>query len=311
MRALAQSAFAVPPEVIDLPAPEPGPGQVRVHVRAASVNGFDLAVASGALDGWIEHRFPLVLGKDFAGTVDALGVAAGGLSVGDRVLGVVNRAHLGEGSFAEMVVVPAGDVAPMPEGLGYAQAASLGLAAAAAQAVVDAAALAHGQSVLVSGATGGVGSLVVQLAAHAGATVLATARGAEQRALVERVGAAQAVDHAVDLGAAVHADHPDGVDVVIHLAGDAAALVGLVAAGGRFVSTLLQVPDQIDAPGVSVLPVAATPDARTLRRATVDHLSGRAVAMVDRVFPLAEGADALAHVADGALGKTVIDLGGA
>lgn len=311
MRALAQSAFAVPPEVIDLPAPEPGPGQVRVHVRAASVNGFDLAVASGALDGWMEHRFPLVLGKDFAGTVDALGEGVAGLSVGDRVLGVVNGAHLGEGSFAELVVVTVGDLAAMPEGLTYAQAASLGLAAATAQAVVDAAALARGQSVLVSGATGGVGTLVVQLAAHAGATVLATARGAEQRALVERIGAAQAVDYAADLGGAVHADHPGGVDVVIHLAGDAASLVGLVAAGGRFVSTLLQGPDQIDAPGVSVVPITAAPDARTLQRAAVDHLSGRAVAMVDRVVPLEEGADALAHVADGALGKTVIDLGGA
>jgi NADPH:quinone reductase-like Zn-dependent oxidoreductase len=105
MRAIAINDFGSAPALVDLPVPEPGPGEVRVRVRASSVNGFDVAVAGGYLKGMMEHRFPVVLGKDFAGTIDALGEGATRFAVGDAVYGVVMKPFVGDGSFGDYVVV--------------------------------------------------------------------------------------------------------------------------------------------------------------------------------------------------------------
>ena len=118
-----------------MPKPEPGPGEVLVRVRASSVNGFDVAVAAGRLKGMMEHRFPVVLGKDFAGVVEALGEGATRFAPGDEVFGVVMKPYLGDGGFGEYVVVgeqygiarvpdgtrPAGRRSPRPGGHGRAQ----------------------------------------------------------------------------------------------------------------------------------------------------------------------------------------------
>lgn len=87
MRAVAVTEDGVTPELVELAVPEPGEGEVRVRVHAASVNGFDLSVAGGRLKGMMEHRFPVVLGKDFAGTVDAVGPGVSDYRVGDRCSG--------------------------------------------------------------------------------------------------------------------------------------------------------------------------------------------------------------------------------
>jgi NADPH:quinone reductase-like Zn-dependent oxidoreductase len=155
--------------VTDLEIPEPGDAEVRVRVHAASVNGFDTAVANSYLKDMMEHRFPVVLGKDFAGTVDALGPGASDYRVGERVFGVVTKPYLGGGSFAEYVTVPtAVGLAKLPAGIDFAEGAALGLAGAAALAATDAAQLQPDQTMLVAGATGGVGNQAVQLAAQAG-----------------------------------------------------------------------------------------------------------------------------------------------
>src|SRR3954449_1528389 len=115
MKVFALREFDQAPEVTEVDLPTPGPGEVRVRVRAASVNGFDLSVASGRLKGMMEHRFPVVLGKDFAGTVDAVGPGVTDYQVGDRVFGVVTKPFLGDGSFAEYVTVATGvGLAPLP-----------------------------------------------------------------------------------------------------------------------------------------------------------------------------------------------------
>lgn len=147
MRAYVLPGFDRAPEVQELPVPEPGPGEVRVHVRAASVNGFDLAVASGSLQGGMEHRFPVVLGKDFAGVVDAAGPGVEGYAAGDRVFGVVTKPFLGDGSFAEYVTVPVEvGLARLPAGVSFEDGAALGLAGTAASDSVDAAAITAGPS---------------------------------------------------------------------------------------------------------------------------------------------------------------------
>lgn len=85
------TGFGSAPALTDLDIPEPGDGEVRVRIRAASVNGFDLAVASGYTEDFMEHRFPLVLGKDFAGEIDAVGAGVSEYAAGDRVFGIVTR----------------------------------------------------------------------------------------------------------------------------------------------------------------------------------------------------------------------------
>src|ERR1700712_2963377 len=126
MKAVAFTAFGNSPELIDIDVPTPAEGEVRVRIHAASVNGFDLAVANGYLDGMMEHRFPVVLGKDFAGTVDALGEGVQGYAVGDRVFGVVTKAFLGDGSFGEYVTVPvAVGLAHLPGSVSFIDGAAL------------------------------------------------------------------------------------------------------------------------------------------------------------------------------------------
>ena len=306
MRALAMTGFEAAPTLTDLEVPEPADGEIRVRVRAASVNGFDLAVAAGYTKDYMEHRFPLVLGKDFAGEVDALGGDVTGYAVGDRVFGSVTKPYVGDGSFAEYVTVPTTvGLAPLPESISFTDAAALGLAGAAAHGIIDAAALQPDQTMLVVGATGGVGNQVVQLAAAAGARVIATAHTDAERDLVTQLGAQATVDHTGDLASQVRAIAPDGVHVLAHLAGDP-GVVELVRDGGRFLSTLLQSPDQLPSQTVTVVPVYANPTREVLDRVSHGLAGGDTTVTVQQVFPLDQAQAALDTFGQGTLGKVVI-----
>jgi D-arabinose 1-dehydrogenase-like Zn-dependent alcohol dehydrogenase len=162
MKAIAIDDFGAPPSLHDLPVPEPGEGEVLVRVRASSVNGFDVAVAGGHLKGMTEHHFPVVLGKDFAGTVEAVGPSVQSARPGEVVFAVVIKAALG-GAFGEYVTAPEAYTARVPAGLDLTVAGALDLAGTAALAAVDAVAPLPGETVLISGATDGVGGFAVQL----------------------------------------------------------------------------------------------------------------------------------------------------
>jgi NADPH:quinone reductase-like Zn-dependent oxidoreductase len=304
MRAVAFTAFGVAPEVHEIELPEPGEGEVRVRVHAASINGFDLAVANGYLQGMMEHRFPVVLGKDFAGTIDAVGDGVTGYAVDDRVFGVVTKPFLGDGSLGEYVTVPvAVGLAKLPASVSFTDGAALGLAGSAAVDALTAAALQPGERVLVSGATGGVGNWIVQLAVHAGATVIATAHTDAEKALVTALGAAETVDHTADLAAQVK-----DVDVVIHLAGDPATLLGVLRSGGRFVSTLIGSPDQLPTGDYTVVAVFATPAPATLDRLASHLAQGETRLTIDTVYPLDQAIDAIAQFSAGTTGKIVVTV---
>lgn len=310
MRALVLPGFGSVAELRDIDMPEPGASEVRVRVHAASVNGFDLSVAGGHLEGMMEHRFPVVLGKDFAGTVDAVGPEAEGFAVGDRVFGVVTKPFLGDGSFAEYVTVPVSvGVARLPEPIAFTDGAALGLAGTAASDAVDGAALEPGQTVLVVGATGGVGTFAVQLATQVGARVIATAHTAQERDLVTSLGASETVDYAGDVVAQVRGAHPEGVDAVIHPAGDPAAVLGALRDGGRFASTMLGSPEQLAGGNGTVVSVYANPASTTLDRLADAVARNRIRIAVEGVYPLAEAPQALAHFAGGTRGKTVLTVG--
>jgi NADPH:quinone reductase-like Zn-dependent oxidoreductase len=274
------------------------------------VNGFDLAVASGRLKGMMEHRFPVVLGKDFAGTVDAVGEGVTGYAPGDRVFGVVIKPYLGDGSFGEYVTVHVSTaIATLPEAVDFPEGGALGLAGAAAIAAVDAAGLDAEKTVLIVGATGGVGNQVIQLAATAGARVIATVHSTAEKVLVNTLGAAEVVYYMEDIATQVLAVHPKGVDAVVHLAGAPAPLLSVLRPGGRFVSTILSSPDQLPSERAEVVPVHADPTRAILERLAEYQASGRTRVMIQRSYTLDETPAALADFARGTLGKLGIVIG--
>lgn len=309
MRAFVLPEIGSAPALTELPVPKPGEGEVRVRVHAASINAFDLSVAGGQLAGMMEHRFPVVIGRDFAGFVDAVGDGVSEYAAGDRVFGVVSKPYLGDGSFAQYVIVPTSlGIARLPDGIDFVTGGAIGLAGTAAADSLDAAHLEPGQTVLVAGATGGVGNQVVQQAARAGATVIATAHTDEQRAQVMEFGAREIVDYAGDVVGQVKAQYPDGVDVVIALAGDPGGLIGATRRGGIFVSTILTSPDQVSAEDVEVVAIVATATPETLTRVARDVVEGASKVSVQRTYPLDSVSEALEHFANGKLGKVVVEI---
>jgi len=241
MRAFALDSFGEPGSIRELPTPEPADGQVLVRVRAAGVNPFDAVVAQGYVKDLMEHRFPLVPGHDAAGVVEAVGDGADGLAVGDVVFGAVGKPYLGEGTYAQATTMSAGAVWPKPPWLDFAQAAAVPLSGATALTLLDAVALGAGERVLVLGASGGVGSFLVQLAAQRGAQVVGVCSG-PNLAYARGLGAADVVDYTTgDVGEAVRSRHPDGVDAIVDLVGDKPALTALseqLRPGGRVASAV-------------------------------------------------------------------------
>lgn len=309
MRAFALTGFGAAPTIVEIPLPEPAEGEVRVRVHAASVNGFDLSVASGRLEGMMEHRFPVVLGKDFAGTVDAVGAGVTGYRVGDRVFGVVTKPYLGDGSFGEFVTASvAVGIAKLPDNVDFAEGAALGLAGTAAADAFDAAGIGQGTTVLVAGATGGVGQQAVQLAARAGAHVIATASSEEGKELVTGLGAAATVDYKADVTEQVLTSHPEGVDVALNFAGAPAGLVPAVKQGGRLVSTLIMSPADVPAEGIQVIAIYANPSPETLERLARNQADKHTTVTVQRTYTLEEAATALEDFAAGTRGKLVVTV---
>ncbi|WP_211359708.1 NADP-dependent oxidoreductase [Actinocorallia herbida] len=304
---MAFPGFGADLAATDLPVPEPGPGEVLVRVLSSSVNGFDLGVLAGGLQGVYEYEFPVVLGKDFAGTVAAVGPGVTGWTPGADVFGVVMRPTLGQGGYAEYVVVsPQYGLAAIPDGLDHARAGVLGLAGTAARNAVDAVSPEAGETVLVSGATGGVGSFAVQLAAARGARVIATARPGAEAAFVTGLGAARAVDPA-DLEAGVRALAPGGVDAALHLAGDGPSIAALLAEGGRLASTVHFTPEETGR-GIKATTVMADPSRETLERLAAEVVRGSLRVPLARSYPLSDAPRALTDFTAGTVGKLAIAL---
>lgn len=216
------------------------------------------------------------------------------------MFGVVTKPYLGDGGFGEYVtVLEEISIAALPAGVEVAAAGALGLAGTAAVDSLAAVSPQAGETVLVSGATGGVGAIAVQYAAAAGARVIATARPGGEVDFVRGLGASEVVDYTGDVAAQVRALSPDGVDVVLHFAGDGAELAGLLTEKGRLASTLGYGADQHPAATF----VYANPTAETLDRVAADVAAGRLSVPVKRTYRLAEVPAALDEFAAGTCGK--------
>lgn len=313
MRAVVMNDYDTGARVGEIPDPKPGAGEILVEIRAATINGFDLFVASGAAKGMMEHHFPVVLSRDFAGVVAATGPAATLFNAGDEVFGLIANMELGVGTLAEYVAVPEGvAVAAKPPGITFEQAAALGVAGTTAQAAVEAVSPSAGERVLVAGASGGVGSFAVQLAAVRDAYVIATALPEDEDRL-RALGAAEVVDYRGDCAETVRARYPSGVPVLIDLVNrgsDFDAMIDLLPSGGRVATALGAADvDALAARGISAFNVNAQAEPDALDRLAALAASKKITVPIQKVFPLAETLAAFEAFRGGKRGKLVISVG--
>ena len=297
MRAIAEETFGGPIAPMDLPMPEIGDGEVLIRVRAAGVNPFDWKVADGALEDQMKHRFPLIPGFDAAGVIERIGAGVTELAEGDEVYGYLFKPVIGDGTYAEYVGAPAPIVAKRPVTVGFAEAAALPTSGLTAMDLVDAVDTREGETILIVGATGGVGSYATQLAARRGAHVIATARRTNE-ALVRELGAAETVDHATeDLVDAVRMAHQGGIDAVIDVASDSEALgriSTLVNEGGRLASSVYAADvEGLAKRGIGATNVSMQPEGQRLEKLSRMVDSGELSVRLDRTFPLERAPEAL------------------
>jgi len=230
---------------MEVPDPQAGPGQVLIKVEAAGINPFDRMIADGALQPIGPAQFPLVLGVDLAGIVEAVGEGAGRFAPGEELFGQLLIAPWGSaGTYAERVAVSEDQpLARVPPGLDPVVAAALPTAGSAALEIVESLEPLSGKTAVLVGAAGGVGSFATQLAVNAGAHVVAVA-GADAGDRLRSYGAAEVIDYtAGSVPDALRRAHPDGIDVLIDVASDAdgfAALASLVRTGGTALKTRFQ-----------------------------------------------------------------------
>jgi NADPH:quinone reductase-like Zn-dependent oxidoreductase len=297
MRAIAEKTFGGPIALLDLPTPEIGAGEVLIRIRAAGVNPFDWKVAVGELKDQMKHRFPLILGFDAAGVIERVGADVTELAEGDEVYGYLFKPVIGDGTYAEYVGAPATIVAKKPVTVGFAEAAALPTPGLAAMDLVDTVDPREGETILIVGATGGVGSYATQLAARRGARVIATARRTN-KALVRELGAAETIDHSKeDLVDAVRIAHPGGIEAVIDVASDREALgriSTLVYEGGRLASSVYAADvEGLARRGIEGTNVSMQPDAWRLGELSRMVDAGELSVRLDHTFPLEKAPDAL------------------
>ena len=268
----------------DVPAPRPGPGEVLVRVAAAGVNRADLLQRAG-------HYPPPpgaseILGLEVSGTVAALGEGVTGWAEGDEVC-----ALLAGGGYAELVAVPAGQLLPAPAGLDLVDAAALPEAVCTAWSnLVGTGRLRAGETVLVHGGSGGVGSAAIQLAFAVGARVLTTAGGPERTARCRELGADVAIDHRTqDVVAAVEeATEGRGVDVILDVlgAGGLDQNVRSLATGGRLVVIGTQKGRKGEIDLGRLLTKRASVHATTLRARPLEEKAAIVADVRERAWPL-------------------------
>jgi NADPH:quinone reductase-like Zn-dependent oxidoreductase len=298
------------PEVLryeDVAQPVPGAGQVRVRVAATTFNPVDDGIRGGYLQGPFPVALPHTPGIEVAGTVDAVGDGVDGLAVGDEVVGFLSM--VADGAAAEFVVAPAEVLTTAPSAIALPDAAALPMVGLTAwQALFDDAKLTAGQRVLITGAGGAVGGFAVQLAKHAGASVIATA-SPRSAARLTSLGVDEVVDHTTtDVTAAVR----EPVDVVLNLASvtpeQLRALVALVRDGGVVVNTTVQTPAPADeSRGVRAVDVFVRSDPGQLAHLVASVDRGELRVDVDRHVPLAELATVHAEATAGTLrGRVVV-----
>ncbi|MFG2284607.1 NADP-dependent oxidoreductase [Streptomyces sp. NPDC048595] len=313
MRAVAVNAFGAQPQLMELPQPDPGPGEVLVRLSAAGLNPIDWKLADGMFGDAVQASFPLVLGSDGAGEVLAIGTGVRRFTVGDAVFGQFQRPEQGGGSYCELAIADEDRIAHAARSVTYATSAALPTAGMTAYNLVEETRIADGKRVLIVGATGGVGTFATQLAAGRGAEVIATARPAMAE-LMRNLGAAETVDHtAGPLADQVLAAHPDGVDVLIDMISGPAEfgeLTRTVRDGGTAVSLIGSADaDELTEHNLRGFNFVNRPSPQLLEILAGHVDAGRLTVLVGREVSLEEAPEVLAASRTGrAQGKTVLAI---
>lgn len=266
-----------PFHVVDLPDAEPGPGAVKIAVRATSINQVDTKIREGMAD--IAPEGDIVLGCDVAGIVEAVGPGVTGFSAGDAVFGCAGGVKGRDGAYRERMIADARLLARKPARLSFTEAAALPLVAITAwEALVDRAEVCPGERVLVHGGTGGVGHVAIQLAKALGAVVHATVSSDEKALTAARLGADATIDYRTLAVTDYVAQHTGGAgyDVVFDTVGgdNIAPSLAALAVNGRC---------------VTIVSLGAQPDLTAL------HLKNARLDVVFMLLPMLTGAGLERH----------------
>ena len=278
------------PEVLkyeDVPRPEPKENEALVRVIAAGVNPVDALIRTGKYAKFFGTTLPLIPGYDIAGIVEKTGAKITKLKAGDSIYAYV----LWGGGYAEYAVATEGEVTAKPKSLNYVEAAAVPLVALTAwQALIDTAKLSAGQTVLIHGGSGGVGTMAIQIAKARGAKVIATASTSNQE-LLKQLGA----DVAIDYTKTKFEDVAKDVDVVLDSVGKdtLARSYGVVRKGG-IIATLVAEPDQaeLDKHGIRGAAISVKPNASELAEITKLIEEKKIKPVVSQVLPLTEAVKA-------------------
>ncbi len=279
------------PEVLvfeDVPRPKVSSGEVLVHVRAAGVNPIDWKIRSGMAKGMFPIQFPWIPGVDISGIIDEVGANVSELKPGDAVFGMIESRS---GGYAEYAAVKASGLAPKPKSIDFIRAAALPLVSMVArQSLFDTAHLSPGQSVLIHGASGGVGHLAVQLAKWKGAKVIGTA-SAKNAQFLKELGADEVIDyHTTKFEDVVH-----DVDVVLDLIGGDTQKRSwkVLKKGGMLISTVgISSSEEAAKYGVKAVNFMAHPDGNELWQIGKLIDEGKVKPVVSTVMPLNDAAKA-------------------
>ena len=297
------------PEVLkyeDVPRPEPKDDQLLIRVIAAGVNPVDAMIRSGMFDREGTRAFPIILGGDVAGVVEKVGSKITKFKAGDPVFAYVSLDN--SGGYAQYALVTEREAAPKRKSLTYVEAAAVPIAGMTAwQALVDTAKLSAGQTVLIHGGSGGVGSFVIQIAKARGAKVIATASTANQEFL-KQLGA----DVAIDYTKQKFEDVAKDVDVVLDSIGrdTLARSYGVVKKGGIIVSLVAR-PKQDELQKHGIRGTALNVESTSEQLAEIgERIDARKIkVIVSQTFPLSEAMKAQEQVATGhTRGKIVLKI---
>ena len=297
------------PEVLkyeDIPQPEPKDDQLLIRVIAAGVNPVDGMVRSGMFSKEGDRAFPIILGGDVAGIIEKVGSKVTKFKVGDPVFAYVSLND--SGGYAQYALVTEREAALKPKSLMYVEAAAVPIVALTAwQALIDTAKLSVGQTILIHGGSGGVGSFAIQIAKARGAKVVATASTANQ-SLLKQLGA----DVAIDYTKQKFEDVAKDVDVVLDSIGrdTLARSYGVVKKGGIIVSLVARPKEsELEKHGIRGAALNAEPNSEELSEIGKLIDDKKIKVIVSQTFPLSEAKKAQEQVATGhTRGKIVLKI---
>lgn len=289
MRAIVITAFGGPDRLtlVHMPVPTPGPNEVLIRVQAAGVGLWDVKAREGRVIIQGQH-FPLILGWESAGIIEQVGENVMEFHPGDAVISYTYRAGIGH--YAEYVSAPTDLVALAPSSVDASHAAALPVNGLTAyQTITEALSLRAGETLLITGAAGGTGTLAVQLAARLGAHVIATASAANRDYLFA-LGASQVIDYRqTNVVAEVRAVHPEGIDAVLDCVGGETAAQSLetLRDGGRLVS-IVDLQQVKPSRNISTDLVYVREDGQQLAKLSRLVDAGELTLQLDHIFPLEE-----------------------